>query len=72
MHKRCKREHDETHGEGIRVVHLACLVADHGRLAHVCVVGQLREHKGRNIRTRYRLTIAEAAVFLPSGRESVG
>src|SRR5215203_3639019 len=36
--------------------HYGCLVADHGHLAHVCVVGQLREHKGRNIRTRYRLS----------------
>jgi hypothetical protein len=41
---------EEGAGEGIRVVYVACLVADHGRLAHVCVVGQLREHKGRNIR----------------------
>src|SRR5215207_433362 len=44
------------HGEGIRVVHNECLVADHGHLVHVCVVDQLREHKGRNIRSRYRLS----------------
>jgi hypothetical protein len=49
MHEPCKRKQG-AHGEGIRVVRLACLVADHGRLAHVRVVGQLREHKGRNIR----------------------
>src|SRR5215212_7976071 len=30
-------------------------VADHGRLVHVCVVGQLSNHKCRNILTRYRL-----------------
>src|SRR5829696_1742095 len=54
--KSCRREHEEAHGEGIRVVHYKCLVADHGHLVHVCVVGQLREHKGRNIRTRYRLS----------------
>jgi hypothetical protein len=49
VNKLCKRE-QVAHGEGIRVVCAACLVADHGRLSHVCVVGQLREHKGRNIR----------------------
>src|SRR5215213_1680595 len=54
VNKPCKRE-QVAHGEGIRVVYLACLVADHGRLSHVRVGGQLREHKGRNIRTRYRL-----------------
>src|SRR5215208_6890998 len=32
-----------------------CLVADHGHLVHVCLVGQLCQHKSRNIRTRYRL-----------------
>ena len=49
VNKPCKRE-QVAHGEGIRVVYLACLVADHRRLVHVCVVGQLREHKGRYIR----------------------
>src|SRR5215218_8177880 len=33
-----------------------CSVADHGRFAHGCVVGQLREHKVRNIRPWVRLS----------------
>jgi hypothetical protein len=45
----------EAHGEGIRVIQYECLVADHRHLVHVSVVRQLREHKGRNIRTRYCL-----------------
>jgi hypothetical protein len=48
-----------------------CLVADHGRRAHVCVVGQLGEHKGSNIRTRYSLccvrTPEENSVFALGG-----
>src|SRR5215218_7411068 len=53
VHKPSKREQEEANGEEIRVIHYECLVADHGRLSHVCVVGQLCEHKGRNICTRY-------------------
>src|SRR5215208_5664771 len=45
--------------------HYGCLVADHGHLAHVCVVGELREHKGRNIRTRYRLSCVRTPEINP-------
>src|SRR5215211_659786 len=69
VHKPSKREQEEANGEEIRVIHYECLVADHGRLSHVCVVGQLREHKGRNICTRYLRrrvrTPEEYAVFAP-------
>src|SRR5919107_3546870 len=71
VHKPSKREQEEANGEEIRVVHYECLVADHGRLSHVCVVGQLREHKGRNICTRYlrrRVRTPEINPVLALGR----
>src|SRR5215208_6196554 len=53
VHKPCKRER-VAYGEGPTLFTVcAWLVADHGRLVHVRVVGQLRNHKCRDIRARY-------------------
>src|ERR687890_1790081 len=42
-----------------------CLVADHGHLVHVCVVGQLCQHKSRNFRTRYSLRCVRTSQINP-------
>jgi hypothetical protein len=49
MHEPCMRK-QVAHGEGSTSFTVCeCLVADHGHLAHVCVVGQLCKDKSRNI-----------------------